>query len=313
VIPDDQKRDWIVHVIRKGETLGSIAGRYGIPASVIQDHNRISSAKRLSVGKTIVIPVPRGSERYASLVETSARIDVESRAKRSRTMRVQPDRTKVQRALAQANKNAPVDTKSHTRLSYTVKKGDTIGHIAEWFGCRAADIRNWNDISYGDPIRPGSDLAIWVHNTEAARYRGIDDLPFEQKQLLIAKREKATKPTENGDSNGKYLVREGDSLDKIARDHGVSVDQLKRWNQLRGSRIVAGQELTIHADAKSVDLSGTKKGEAQKGSSVYVVKKGDTLWDIAKAHGISPNDLKDWNDLERNKIHEGQELRVRAN
>jgi membrane-bound lytic murein transglycosylase D len=280
---------------------------------VIQEHNQIASSKRLSVGKTIVIPVPSGSERYASLVETSARIDAESRAKRSRTTRAQPDRTKVQRALAQANKNAPVDTKSHTRLSYTVKKGDTIGHIAEWYGCRATDIRNWNDISYGEPIRVGSDLAIWVHNNEVSRYKGVDDLSFDQKKALIAKKSPAPKVAENGDSNGKYKVREGDSLDKIAREHGVSVDQLRRWNKIKGSRIYEGQELTIHADAKSVNLASAKTPGTQKGSTVYVVKKGDTLWDIAKAHGVTPDELKNWNDLERNKIQEGQALRVRAN
>lgn len=308
-IPDDQKRDWIVHVVRKGETLGSIAQRYGIPSSVIQEHNQIASAKRLSVGKTIVVPVPRGSERYAALVERSAQIDVEARSRRTRTTRVQPDRTKVQRALAQANRNAPVDTKSHTRLTYTVKRGDTIGHIAEWYGCRAADLRNWNDIAYGEPIRVGSDLTVWLHNSEVGRYKGVDDLSFEQKQQLIARKTPSARPQENGDANGKYIVKVGDSLDKIARDHGVTVEQLRRWNRLQGSRIYAGQALTIHSDAKSVSL----KKEPQKRSSVYVVRKGDTLWDIARAHGVTPDELRSWNDLGRNQIHEGQELRVSAN
>ena len=44
---------------------------------------------------------------------------------------------------------------------------------------------------------------------------------------------------------------------------------------------------------------------------VYVVKKGDTLWDIAKAFAVTPSDLKEWNDLARNKIVAGQELVIK--
>jgi LysM repeat protein len=38
------------------------------------------------------------------------------------------------------------------------------------------------------------------------------------------------------------------------------------------------------------------------------VKKGDTIWDIAKAHNVEPRDLKSWNDITRNRIFAGQEL-----
>ncbi len=44
---------------------------------------------------------------------------------------------------------------------------------------------------------------------------------------------------------------------------------------------------------------------------VYVVKRGDTLWDIAKAFEVTATDLKEWNDLGRNKIFAGQELVIR--
>jgi membrane-bound lytic murein transglycosylase D len=318
-IPDDQKRDWIVHMVRKGETLGGIAQKYGIPAEVIQEHNQMASARKLSVGKPLVIPVPRGSSRYASLVEASARIDVESRGRSYRSTRVPPDRTKVQRALASSHKRVPVDSKEFARLSYTVKKGDTVGHIAEWYSCRAADIRNWNDIAYGEPIRVGSELAIWVRKGNVAKYEKIDDLAAADKQALMAARAVPTRPDDAPDANGKYLVKPGDTLEKIAQENGVSIRQLQRWNRIKGSRIAAGQELTIHSDAKAVriDQSGsTSVGthmSADGKTIVYVVKKGDTLWDIAKAHGVAPSDLRAWNDLERNSIYAGQELRIHVN
>jgi LysM repeat protein len=42
----------------------------------------------------------------------------------------------------------------------------------------------------------------------------------------------------------------------------------------------------------------------------YVVKKGDTLWDIARAHGVETSDIKSWNDIRRNKIYAGQQLTI---
>ena len=43
---------------------------------------------------------------------------------------------------------------------------------------------------------------------------------------------------------------------------------------------------------------------------IYRVKKGDTIWDIARAHNVEPRDLKSWNDISRNRIFAGQELKI---
>ena len=71
-IPDEKKRDWIIHKIKRGETLASIGKIYGIPVSIIEESNHLSSARRLSVGRSIAIPVPRDSDRYARLVALSS-------------------------------------------------------------------------------------------------------------------------------------------------------------------------------------------------------------------------------------------------
>jgi membrane-bound lytic murein transglycosylase D len=41
---------------------------------------------------------------------------------------------------------------------------------------------------------------------------------------------------------------------------------------------------------------------------IYRVKKGDTIWEIARAHNVEPRDLKSWNDITHNRIVAGQEL-----
>ncbi|MGB6122839.1 MAG: transglycosylase SLT domain-containing protein, partial [Bacteroidota bacterium] len=162
-IPDDQKRDWVLHKIRSGETLSQIGQRYGVPSSIIQETNKISSPKRLRIGKTLVIPVPKGSSRYAVADASSTRSG----------RRPTPDPERVERALVKAKKSVPADTENREKLIYIVKSGDTLGHIVEWYDCRAADVRNWNYIPYGRPIRVGQEIAVWVPKSRADRYAKV--------------------------------------------------------------------------------------------------------------------------------------------
>jgi membrane-bound lytic murein transglycosylase D len=322
-IPDAQKREWIVHVIRRGETLGGIAKKYGVPAGVIQETNHLASARRLSVGKPIVIPVPRGVERYAGLVAASAKYDVDSRRSVGRYTRVSSDRTRIARALAHYQKTAKMDTKEYAAIDYRVKKGDTIGHIAEWFRCRAADIRNWNDLPYGHMIRAGAKLTIWVRRSEQEKYEGLDEMSFAEKEKFRASRQSApAKAEDNGESTSTYVVRKGDTLEKIARANRVSVAQLKGWNRLRRNTILAGQELIIHPDAGKIGSVASRAkttvsppaASAGEGKSIrYVVKRGDTVWSIARRHEVQPENIRSWNDLHEDKIYVGQSLIIHVN
>jgi membrane-bound lytic murein transglycosylase D len=314
-LPVDKKHDWIVHTVRKGDSLGKIAAKYDVSTTVLVEVNKLPSNKYLRPGTQVVIPVPKGSTRFASLVTSSAQRgsgEREGKSVRPRT----GDRTHVQRAL-DASHNRSSDLKGRTSITYIVKKGDTIGQIAEWFRCRAADIRNWNDIPYGRPIRIGQSLDVWVPDQMAARYRGINDLSLAQKDQLVAARPAPANGDEaNSESSSTYIVKKGDILQEIAGAHGVSVAQIMRWNKLKSSAIREGQRLTILSGAQNVKLvseshSSQKRMAGQKGEAVYVVKKGDTLWDIARAHEVTPADLRAWNDLSRNTIMAGQELVIK--
>ncbi len=306
-IPDDQKRDWVIHTVRRGETLGGISHRYGISTGVIMEMNKIRSARSLSIGKSLVIPIPKGSAQYTALRQRAADSD-QSSAPRKRTI----DRSRVARALATAHR-APVEPKDKVKLTYRVKKGDTIGHIAEWYGCRAADIRNWNDHPYGRAIRIGQVLAVWVDKGDVARYERIDSLPFEKKQRLTAPASSAPVASEPlPEGTLKYTVKSGDTLEKIAGDHDVTIRQLQTWNKIRGSRIYAGQALLIHSGAGKINPRATAgDGRTPKGADgivTYIVKPGDTLWDIARAHKVKEDDIRKWNNLRRNTLYAGQEL-----
>ena len=313
-IPDEHKRDWIVHRIRRGDTFAGVAKRYGVPVRVIRDANQhASSRKRLPVGQSLVIPVPRGSERYAAIAASSSVAEAAAQEAVSPRPKKQVDRSRITRALTQATRAEPVDREGKTRLTYRVKKGDTIGHIAEWFQCRATDIRNWNDIPFGRPILAGQPLVVWVDTDQKDNFQKIAQLGFEEKERSRKPVAPVQATEENGEVSKKYVVRSGDNLDQIARDHNVSIAQLKRWNHLSSSRINAGQELVILTDAQHIALMQEKVGGANGEEVIlHIVKKGETLWEIARAYDTEPSKLKAFNDITRNKIFAGQELKIPA-
>lgn len=94
----------------------------------------------------------------------------------------------------------------------------------------------------------------------------------------------------------KATVRRGDNLLRIARKHGIQVEQLRTWNRLESDRIYPGQELVVS------DPSPT---------GPYTVRRGDTLGAIARRHDTTVARLREWNGLRNDRIHPGQELVVR--
>jgi membrane-bound lytic murein transglycosylase D len=123
-------------------------------------------------------------------------------------------------------------------------------------------------------------------------------------------------------------VKKGDTLSKIARQSGVSLAQLKSWNRLTDrSRLQIGQVLHVGPGKKNtqqrtlVAKASTKKGSSQiakKAASsagnkiVYTVKKGDTVYKIARQYAVNPEQVLDWNGLANEHILQpGQNLTLR--
>jgi membrane-bound lytic murein transglycosylase D len=116
-----------------------------------------------------------------------------------------------------------------------------------------------------------------------------------------------------GKGKSVYKVRSGDVLGSIAIRHGVSVANLKKWNNLKSSRINVGQRLTIyHKGATSSVASNKSKVNAPLAltdSKTYTVQPGDTLWTISrKFDGLTIEKIKSLNKLDDNRIKAGQKL-----
>jgi membrane-bound lytic murein transglycosylase D len=121
-----------------------------------------------------------------------------------------------------------------------------------------------------------------------------------------------------------YRVKRGDNLSNIAQKYDVAVDDLKKWNNIRGNKVAYGKNLKINgveADQKStavakveIDKKGIQKDSlATPTNSIYVVQKGDNLSNIAKKFNVTVAELQDWNKLTTKSIPLGASLQVVKN
>ncbi|WGD35786.1 LysM peptidoglycan-binding domain-containing protein [Olleya sp. YS] len=115
-----------------------------------------------------------------------------------------------------------------TKTRYTVKQGDYLGKIARKYGVRVSQIKQWNGLRSNN-LKIGQRLTIYPRNGVAVK-------------KPIASTKKSTKPTK-GET---YIVQQGDSLWSISQKFtGVSVQNIKDWNDISGTKLKPGMKLII--------------------------------------------------------------------
>lgn len=157
--------------------------------------------------------------------------------------------------------------------TYVVKAGDSLWKIANNLGISVDELKNYNNLT-SNLLSIGQVLKI---------PNSVQD--------------DANTDFEN------YVVQPGDSLWKIANQFNISVDELKTYNNLTSNLLNIGQVLKIPS---AIDDSN----DVVNDTSTYVVKSGDSLWNIAKRYGISVDELKSYNNLTSNLLSIGQVLKI---
>ncbi|MGO4940641.1 LysM peptidoglycan-binding domain-containing protein [Fundicoccus sp. Sow4_D5] len=195
--------------------------------------------------------------------------------------------------------------------THTVKSGEYLYLIAERYGITVTQLKLWNNLT-SNYIYSGDQLKV---SAGTATTKPGDA--------------HTTKPTDNTQtSNSYYTVRPGDYLWKIANQHGITVAQLKTWNNLTSNYIYSGDRFIVSKTTttptqpeKPVESKPETPKEPDKPSTsqptpstptptYYTVKSGDYLWKIATQYGITVNQLKSWNKLTSNYIYSGDKLAV---
>ncbi len=319
---------WRPYTIKKGETIAKVAKRAGISSKALLKANGLSSKRRLIAGTRIL--VPHGKDTKAEIIEAFAAptiVEIVNRparyhrvqrrdslgkiAKRwgvstqtlrrwnglkSNTVRRgqrllvrQPSRQTIQTSAGGRTRVLHAATTQtlirHNAVHYKVRRGDTLGAIARKHNVKVSDLRKWNRIK-NNRILIGQRLNVSPARVVKAR--------------SAAPSHQAT--------NHIHKVRRGESLGRIADRYNVSVSSLRKWNGIRGSKIVVGQQIKVAKASQPAASSETRV--ASLGTTSHKVRRGDTLSGIAQRYRVSVADLKRWNRLKSSNVMLGQRLRV---
>jgi membrane-bound lytic murein transglycosylase D len=151
----------------------------------------------------------------------------------------------------------PADVKGKTKLGYTVKDGDNLGFISEWYHVGLSEIRYWNNI-YRNTIRVGQKLVIYVDPSKSDYYSKINSMSFAEKQALTGKSVISETPpvkavtgpgptVETDDEYITHIVRDGDTIWDIVKlyDNATTSEVLSLNNISDPQKIMVGQKLKI--------------------------------------------------------------------
>ena len=194
----------------------------------------------------------------------------------------------TQGAYAPMAARAEVDPDSGLPM-HTVRRGENPYVIARAHGIPLSSLLGWNGLRKGTIIYPGMKLVLAPGATASPALQRVE--------------------LAQSTSSAEHVVRRGDNPDSIAKRYGVSLDDLLRWNSLgRRSIIYPGQRLRLVArDGDAVADAGTGGDR----TLVYVVKRGDTLYDIGRAYTVTVADLCRWNRISsRSLLHAGDRLTI---
>jgi membrane-bound lytic murein transglycosylase D len=226
-LPAEDRVAWKEHKVKRGETLSVIAGKYGTSVEAVRDANGLKRKSMLQVGQNLMIPVSGGVPSNPDLANSKPTYMIPTNGVDKAALTRYAER----HAAGYAYAAVPADK---TKITHVVRKGDTLGQIAEKYHTSTHRIRSWNNLSRRRHIYPGQKLRIYVSESyQQAEARDTSS----STNVVVADDSRFDKT--------KHVVERGESLYSISRQFNVSVQDLMSWNGLSRTSIKSGDVLVV--------------------------------------------------------------------
>lgn len=186
---------------------------------------------------------------------------------------------------------ASADHSEETQI-HTVETGETLFSVSKQHQVTIAELKAWNDLS-SNSLKVGQNLTIY---------------PSES----VDPKEQSITVDNEAQQNTSYLVKNNDSLYKIAQEHGMSVSQLKELNNMTSNTIRVGQRLTVRSSSAPPSVSSFETSAPQGKFIAYKVTGGSTtVSELVRKFQMDEEEFRALNtDINTNQLRNGQEVTV---
>lgn len=332
---------WATYTVAKGDSMGRISKRTGVPVSILRQLNRKSEP--LKVGAKLRIPgragavqasAPSGkgagparaenSTRAASPVKAANSTRSANPAKSAIPAKAREDARAVATApagpapassarAADASAKAPANApaaepgraaaahKSAQAATHTVRPGDTLASMSRRYGVSVAAISAANP-QLADPRSLRVGQTLKLPASSAEAAASVRPAPADASAARPA-----TASAAAPQKAVTHTIRRGDTLASLSRHYGVSMAAISAANpQLSDPHSLrVGQTITVPAPGSSVSAAPSAL------PSTYKVQPGDTMWAIARKFNIPPAELLALNNMkDAGDLHPGDFVRV---
>lgn len=259
----NQRMPWQRYRVRRGEDLERIARRYSVDADLLRQVNRMQTDKPRQ-GNYILVPDIEPS--VVSETDSEAPVLVAAAPATAREHQIHHDSAviKAREVVRSSGYNAKAIA-AKLNKSYVVQKGETLWSVARKFDVNPRELARWNGKPANVSLRAGDSLILAQREPNPSLPPTPPQKPLSKKgagnlkgapaaklasrtpPTLPSKPTTAAKPAPRALAMN-YQVQKGETLTGIARKFNVSVDDIKRWNEIKNKDIRPGQRLTLNLD-----------------------------------------------------------------
>ncbi|MGI4884917.1 MAG: LysM peptidoglycan-binding domain-containing protein [Janthinobacterium lividum] len=310
------------HVVRRGETVASLAERFDVSSAQLRRWNELTKKQVLKPGRTVVVLMPLPAAQLSMAVVAAP----------PRPTRAVPSVEEVaaRQALAAANAQEVVrvaavaaqEQQQATRLAKVRQRQEAAQHAQARIAAvqAAALAKTTAALAVRKAVEPAIPAPVPVETAAAETISASTEVasgaPAEVPETPVPKLRRApARPLASAEeaeptpiAATSYVVRRGDNLTKLAQARGVSVAQLVAWNHLDAETVETGQRLRFGPSAGGA--MQTAPAHLAAVAKTHRVQPGDTLYNISRRFKVSVAVLRRLNHLTSDDVKLGQKLLV---